>query len=300
MRGSAATPPAAAPAGFTHRHAWVDDMQLHYVIGGRGSQVVVLLHGWPEDWYAWAEVMPALARDSTVVAVDLPGLGDSRGTPPSYDKKTLARYVHGLVADTLGYRRVHLVGHDFGAGVAFAYAAFQRESAASLTMMDFPLAGPTTDEQQLRAQLWWFGFHDVTQLPEQLVAGRQRTYLGWFYDHLVAAPNRIAPVAVTEYVRTYCKPGVLHGGFELYRTSGIDRSDNASLTTNKLTLPILVMSPARSNDPDAEKAQLRSAIQPLAAGPISAELVPGSGHFVAEENPGFVATQLGAFINSSP
>lgn len=208
--------------------------------------------------------------------------------------------MHGLVADTLGYRRVHLVGHDFGAGVGFAYAAFQRESAASLTMMDFPLPGPTTDEQQLRAQLWWFGFHDVTQLPEQLVAGRQRTYPGWFYANLVAAPNRIEPTAATEYVRTYCRPDVLHGGFELYRTSATDRSDNSSLTTNKLTLRILVMSPARSNDPDAEKAQLRSAIQPMAAGPISAELVPQSGHFVAEENPEFVATQLRAFINSNP
>jgi pimeloyl-ACP methyl ester carboxylesterase len=69
--------------------------------------------------------------------VDLPGLGDSHGTPPSYDKKTLARYVHRLVADTLGHRRVHLVGHDFGARVALACAAFQQESAASLTVMDF-------------------------------------------------------------------------------------------------------------------------------------------------------------------
>jgi pimeloyl-ACP methyl ester carboxylesterase len=298
--GPLRTPPAAAPAGFTHRHAVVDGVQLHYVVGGRGEQVVVLLHGWPENWYAWAELMPALARDYTVVAVDLPGLGDSRGSPPSYDKKTLAWYVHRLVADILGYRRAHLVGHDFGAAVAFAYAAFHRESAASLTIMDFPLSGPATDQQQLRALLWWFGFHDVAQLPEQLVDGRQRTYLGWFYANFVAAPNRIEPVAVTEYVRTYCKPSVLHGGFELYRTSAIDTSDNSSLTTNRLTLPILVMSPPRSNDPNAEKAQLRSVIQPMAAGPISVELVPQSGHFVPEENPEFVATQLRAFINSSP
>src|ERR1700737_4800570 len=94
----AADSPAAAPAGFSHRHALVDGVQMHYVIGGHGQQVIVLLHGWPESWYAWAEVMPALARDHTVLAVDLPGLGDSQGAPPSYDKKTLARFVHGLIA----------------------------------------------------------------------------------------------------------------------------------------------------------------------------------------------------------
>ncbi len=275
---------------------------MHYVVGGSGDQVVVLLHGWPEDWYAWVEVMPDLARHFTVVAVDLPGLGDSIGSPPAFDEKTLASSVHGLVVDKLGYQRVHLVGHDFGAGVAFAYAAFHREAASSLTMMDFPLPGPGTNEQQLRAQLWWFGFHDVSELPEQMVEGRQRTYLSWFYDNLVAPPNRIEPVAVTEYVRTYCNPSVLHGGFELYRALSTDASENSSLTTNELTLPILLMSPARTNDPDGEKAQLISTVQPMADGPINAELVPNSGHFVAEENPEFVATELRSFIDahSSP
>ncbi len=294
--GPLQTAPAAAPTGFSHRSAVVDRVQLHYVIGGHGDQVVVLLHGWPENWFEWAEIMPELARGHTVLAIDLPGLGDSQGTPPSYDKKTLAGYVHRLVADTLGYRHVHLVGHDFGAGVAFAYAAFYRDSATSLTMIDFPLAGPATNEQQLRALLWWFGFHDVAQLPEQLVNNRQRTYLSWFYDNLVLPPNRIEPEAVTEYVRTYCHPSVLHGGFELYRTIAVDTSDNSTLTSNKLMLPILVLSPARSNDPDAEKQQLLSIIQPMAAGPITVELVPQSGHFVPEENPEFVITQLRLFI----
>jgi pimeloyl-ACP methyl ester carboxylesterase len=291
------TAPAAAPAGFSHRYALVDGVQMHYVIGGHGQHVIVLLHGWPENWYAWVEVMPALARDHTVLAVDLPGLGDSRGTPPSYDKKTLARFVHGLVADALGYRRVDMVGHDFGAAVAFAYAGFYPQSAASLTVMDFPIAGPATDEQLLRAQLWWFGFHGVQGLPEQMVGNRQRTYLSWFYDNLVAPPNRIDPKAVTEYVRTYCSPSVLHGGFELYRTLAQDTSDNASLTTNKLTLPILSMSAVRSNDPNAEKAQLIQIIQPMASGPITAELVPSSGHFLPEENPRFVTATLLAFVD---
>jgi len=277
----------------------IDGVRMHYVLGGSGRQVVVLLHGWPEDWYEWRAVMPDLARDHTVVAVDLPGLGDSRGSPPAYDEKTLATFVHSLVVDHLGFHHVHLVGHDFGAGVAFAYAAFFRDAASTLTMMEFPLPGPGTDEQQLRAQLWWFGFHDVAQLPEEMVQGRQLTYLSWFYDNLVAPSNRIDATAVTEYVRTYCIPSVLHGGFQLYRELPTDASENSSLTTNKLTLPILLMSPIRGSDPDAEKAQLIATVQPMASGPISAELVPDSGHFVAEENPEFVAAQLRSFIDAN-
>src|SRR5262249_49972182 len=128
-------PPAPPPIGFTHRTADVRGVTMHYVIGGNGSDVVVLLHGWPENWYVWRSIMPVLAGRFTVLAIDLPGLGDSRGSASSYDAKTVAASVHGLVADTLGYRRVHVVGHDWGAGVAFAYAAFHREAASSLTMM---------------------------------------------------------------------------------------------------------------------------------------------------------------------
>jgi len=139
--------------------------------------------------------------------------------------------------------------------VAFAYAAFFPDAAASLTVMDFPVAGPATDEQQLRGFLWWFGFHEVPALPEQLVAGRQRTYLGWFHANEVLPPNRIAPAAVTEYVRAYCRPGALHGGFDLCRTIPQDTADNSSLTAHPLTLPILAMAAARPGDPSAQEEQ---------------------------------------------
>jgi len=100
-----ATAPASPPSGFTNQTASVNGVQLHYVRGGHGRDVVVLLHGWPENWYEWNAVMPTLAEKYTVLAVDLPGLGDSIGAPPSYDKKTLAGFVHGLVVDAVGERR---------------------------------------------------------------------------------------------------------------------------------------------------------------------------------------------------
>lgn len=293
---SAATRPAPAPPGFVHRRATVDGVRMHYVAGGHGTETLVLLHGWPQTWYAWAGVMRALARHHRVIAVDLPGLGDSQGTPESYDKRTLAGYVERLVVDELGHRRVHLVGHDFGAGVAFAYAAFHRESAASVTMLDYPLPGPGTDQQQLRAQLWWFGFHAVDNLPERVVAGDQLTYLRWFYETLVAPGNRIAPTAVAEYVRTYCRREALRGGFELYRTIPTDEADNNAVTQRPLAVPILLVGPARTSDPIAEKRALRRTVAPLTEGPVTVRLAQHTGHFVPEENPGFVAEQLRRFL----
>jgi pimeloyl-ACP methyl ester carboxylesterase len=252
--------------------------------------------------------MPSLAQRFPVVAVDLPGLGDSRGSAPSYDAKTVAGFVHELVADKLGYKHVHIVGHDWGAGVAFAYAAFYRESTLSLTMMGFPvLPGPATDQQAFRGQLWWFGFQAVPQLPEKLVAGRQRTYLSWFYEHAVGPEHQIDPAAVTEYIRTNCSPDVLHNGFELYRSIPTDTSDNSSLVANKLTLPVLYMEQtavprqlsSQPRDPQVQKTQLRARIEPMVVGPITVELVPNSGHWIPEENPEFVSSHLLAFIDAA-
>jgi hypothetical protein len=97
---------------FSHHIDSVNGIQLHYVIGGHGDPVV-LLHGWPETWYAWHNIMPALAKNYTVIAPDLRGLGDSSKPASGYDGKTVAEDIHQLVTQ-LGYKTISLVGHDIG------------------------------------------------------------------------------------------------------------------------------------------------------------------------------------------
>ncbi len=99
----------------------VNGIQLHYVIGGHGPPLV-LLHGWPETWYEWRHVMPALAKNYTVIAPDLRGLGDSSKPLTGYDGKTTAEDIHQLVAQ-LGFKQIFLVGHDVGSQPAYSYAA---------------------------------------------------------------------------------------------------------------------------------------------------------------------------------
>src|SRR5450631_422010 len=111
---------APVPIGFQSQFAIVNGLRLHYVIGGHGTPLV-LLHGWPETWYAWRLVMPTLAQHYTVIVPDLPGLGES-AKPATYDTRTVADDIYQLVQH-LGYQQIDLVGHDFGGFVAYAYAA---------------------------------------------------------------------------------------------------------------------------------------------------------------------------------
>jgi pimeloyl-ACP methyl ester carboxylesterase len=93
--------------------ASVNGIQIHYVIGSQGDPIV-LLHGWPKTWYEWRHVMPALAKNYSVIVPDLRGLGDSSKPLTGYDVKTVAEDMHQLVSQ-LGFKDIFLVGHDWGA-----------------------------------------------------------------------------------------------------------------------------------------------------------------------------------------
>src|ERR687889_541693 len=152
---------------FSHHTTSVIVIQLHYVIGGHGDPVV-LLHGWPETWYAWRHVMPALAKNYTVIAPDLRGLGDSSKPLTVYDGKTVAEDIHQLVTQ-LGFRTIFLVGHDIGTWVAYSYAAEHPTEVEKLVIMEVPPPGFFPPE----IIPWWFYFHQTPDVPEALVEGKE-------------------------------------------------------------------------------------------------------------------------------
>jgi pimeloyl-ACP methyl ester carboxylesterase len=161
---------------FMHHTANVNNVRLHYVMGGRGEPVV-LLHGFAETWYMWRHIMPELAKHYTVIVPDLRGAGDSDKPATGYDKRTLAEDVHQLVRQ-LGHQRLFLVGHDIGLMVAYAYAAAHPADVRRLALLDAPIPGTKVFEDMERSpRVWHFAFHNVQNLPESLVAGRERIYL---------------------------------------------------------------------------------------------------------------------------
>ena len=152
---------------FSHHTTSVNDIKLHYVIGGHGDPVV-LLHGWPETWYEWHLVMPALAKNYTVIAPDLRGLGDSSKPPTGYDGKTVAEDIHQLVTQ-LGFKTIFLVGHDIGTQVAYSYTAAHPTEVKRLAVMELTIPGFAPAG---RMPLWWVIFHQTPDVPEALVQGK--------------------------------------------------------------------------------------------------------------------------------
>jgi pimeloyl-ACP methyl ester carboxylesterase len=188
---------------FSHNTASVNGIQMHYVIGGHGDPVV-LLHGWPETWYAWHKVMPALARNYTVIAPDLRGLGDSSKPLTGYDGKTLAEDIHQLVTK-LGFKTIFLVGHDIGSWVAYPYAAAHPSEVKGLAILEVPPPGPSFPSGTPAP--WWVIFHQTPDVPEALVQGKEMEYLSWHYQNLAYNPAAITQAAINEYVSHYSAPG---------------------------------------------------------------------------------------------
>ncbi|GGP79496.1 alpha/beta fold hydrolase [Saccharothrix coeruleofusca] len=281
---------------FRHEFADVDGVRMHYVTGGSGTPVV-LLHGWPQTWFGWWPIMPALAEHHTVYAIDLPGLGDSTGTPTGYDKATLARYVHTLVADRLGIRDARVIGHDLGAAVAFQYAAQFPADTARLGYLDLPLPGPGIDAATYRSLSWHIAFHSQPKVPETVVGDDVREYLALFYPQVsfggtafggTSDRSPFTDADIDEYARTYRRPEALAGGFELYRALGKDVQD--TLAAAPVRVPTLLM--AAQGQIDA----VRATAAPRMTDIVRAVDVPNAGHWLVEENPEFVTDELLSFL----
>ena len=197
---------------FSHHMASVNGIQMHYVIGGKGEPVI-LLHGWPETWYEWRHIMPSLAKNYTVIAPDLRGLGDSSKPLNGYDGKTVAEDIHQLVTQ-LRFKTVFLVGHDIGTQVAYSYAAAHPTEVKRLVVMDLTIPG---FEPVGMMPIWWRSFHQTPDIPETLVQGKEMMYVSWFYRNLVYNPSAITQTDINEFVSHYSAPGGMHAGFEYYR-----------------------------------------------------------------------------------
>ena len=218
---------------FAHHTIALDDVRLHYVSAGSGDPVV-LLHGWPQTWFEWRRIIPALASRYTVIAPDMRGLGDSSRPVTGYDKRTVAHDIYQLV-HKLGFQQVYLVGHDWGGPVAYAYACAHPAEVRKLVILDVTIPGEAWEKfPQItrRGGVWHLAFHSVRDLPEALVVGRERTYLSWFYRSLVYNPSAITEEDIDEYERCYAAPARCAQG-----SSIIAQSSPILITTRKTLKP---------------------------------------------------------------
>jgi pimeloyl-ACP methyl ester carboxylesterase len=283
------------PAGFTDTFAsrFIDagDVRLHAVIGGDGPPLL-LVHGWPENWYAWRLLMPALARDFTVIAVDQRGMGLSDKPASGYDTGTLAADLFAMM-DTLGHQRFAVVGHDTGFAIGYALAADRPDRIDRVILAEIPGPPGSTPSPPLfipaplNDRLWHIPFNRVEALPELLVAGRERAFFGYEF----AIQGGTLPDKVIEYyVGLLSNPESLRGSFGWYRAFDATVAQNEQRKARRLAMPVLAIGGAESYGEhvgDAMKA---------VADDVQSVVIPGVGHWVAEQAPEAMLGALTAFL----
>jgi pimeloyl-ACP methyl ester carboxylesterase len=272
---------------FSHHTASVNGIQMHYVIGGQGEPIV-LIHGWPQTWYEWHKVMPALAKNYTVIAPDLRGLGDSSKPVTGYDGNTTAEDIYQLVSQLGLGQKIYLVGHDVGVLTAYSYAASHPNNVSKLVILDVPPLPPPGFEDCC----WWFRFHQTPDIPEMLTAGKEREYLSWFYRYAYN-PAAITQADIDEYVSKYSAPGGMRAGFEYYRAFPTTLEQNEDHANVKLQMPVLALGGEYSFG-TAALDSMKSLATDVRGG-----TVPLSGHWIAEERPDFLTEQLFKFFGNS-
>lgn len=276
--------------GFRHNYAQVNGVRLHYVTGGRGEPLV-LLPGWPQTWWEYHKIMPALATKFRVIAVDLRGMGGSEKPQAGFDKKTMATDIRELVRK-LGYDKVAVAGHDIGSQVAFSFAANFPDATRKVALMD--VLHPDESYYQIPLlpppggfSLWWFAFNQVRTLPEQLLTGRYRYLIDWLFDNTAFDPTAIDERSRAIYARAYNAPDAIRASNGWYQAFHQDIADGK--TYAKLTPPLLGLASVASYDQFA--AALPNVANQFESLPINA------GHWLAEEQPDAVARALTEFFD---
>jgi pimeloyl-ACP methyl ester carboxylesterase len=281
---------------FTSRFIDAGDMRLHAVIGGEGPPLL-LIHGWPGSWYYWRLVMPALAREFEVIAVDQRGIGLSDKPEDGYDAGTLAEDFVGLM-DTLGHERFAVVGVDTGMLIGYALAADHPDRVVRVALGEAPLPGitplpPLILPDAVVDRLWHIPFNQLRETNEKLVAGREDIFFGAEFS-ASAGTKKLPDDAVRYYVEGLASsPEALHGSFQLYRAFGTTAAQNEERKTRRLPMPVLAMGGAESG------GAMAADTMNLVADDVQTLVIPGVGHWLAEQAPEELLAALIEFLASS-
>lgn len=271
------------PSGFNGGYREVHGVRMHFVSGGTGP-LVLLVHGFGQTWYEWHQLMPLLAHNHTVVAVDLPGLGLS-GAPKSYAGQDVSETIHSLARSFSPTAKFDLVAHDIGIWNTYPMLARHEADVGRVVYMEAPIPDEglysypafTPEGESL---VWHFSFFAAKgRLAETLIAGRERFFLEHFIKEHATNKSAFTPQLLDLYAKSYAKPGSLTASFEYYRALNETARRNAPLSRTKLSLPILTIGGGGHGGFAAAEAEQISKY----ASNVRGLVLPGCGHWLPEE-----------------
>jgi pimeloyl-ACP methyl ester carboxylesterase len=274
-----------------HARVLVNGAELHYVTAGSGPPVI-LLHGWPVTWRHFHRLIPLLTADGwRVIAPDLRGLGDSARSAGPYSTPALAEDIATL-ASMLDADRYAVVGHDWGGSVAYALAASHRRRITHLIVEEELLPGfrvELPDGTSSRYPTWHGAFHAAPGVPELLIPGKEREYLGLFWG-LTHESGAIAPADVDEYLRTYTAPETLRCWLAYYRDAAVDGEWNRQAARSPLQIPVMALGGAAAIGTAVEASVKQVATH------VVGTVLPDCGHYPSYERPEAVAHLVTSFL----
>src|SRR5919106_6703729 len=255
----------------------IEGLKLHYLSAGHGP-TLILLHGYTQTSRMWKPIIPLLAEKFTVIAPDLPGIGESAIPKDGLDMKNAAMRIHSL-AKSLGIEKARVVGHDIGLMVAYAYAAQFPAETEKLVLMDAFLPGVAGWEAVYNNPgIWHFRFNGST--PEALVRGRERVYFEHFWNNFAADKDHsLSKSASAAYSAAYARPGRMRAGWTYFVSFGQAAKDFAELSQTKLPMPVLAIGGEKANG-----EILGEQLKGVASNP-NVVVLKNTGHWVLEENP---------------
>jgi pimeloyl-ACP methyl ester carboxylesterase len=278
------------PASFHVQDVQTNGTTLHVRIGGQGP-AVIMLHGFGDTGDMWAPAAAVLAKNYRVVVPDLRGMGLSAHPDTGYTKKNQAADIAGLM-DALKIREAALVTHDIGNMVGYALAVQYSPRISKWVVIDAPLPGiGNWDEIKQSPLLWHFNFRGPDE--ERLVAGRERIYLDRFYNELSADPKKIDEPTREHYAQLYARPHAMHDAFEQFGAFNQDATDNKEMLARlgKLKMPVLALGGEKSFG-TGEAEDLK-----FVALNVTAGIIPGSGHWIMDENPKATTSLIAEFLS---
>ncbi|MGE0548153.1 MAG: alpha/beta fold hydrolase [Kofleriaceae bacterium] len=273
---------------FEHRQVQLREHDLHVVRSGDPKAPPYLfLHGWPLSWSSWHDVMIAAADEAHCVAIDLPGIGGSRGAVAGGHKLALATVLHELIA-ALDLRGVTIVGHDVGGMIAYAYlreyADVVDSGVARVAIINTVIPGVAPwDEVMANPAIWHFAFHAIPELPEILVHGHELAYFGYFFDAMSGSPDKPTLDRRALYASAYSDRDSLRAGFELYRAMQQDAEDNRLAADGPACITPLEY--IRGDRDPRPIASYENGFRDAGVRDLITKVIRGAGHFVGDEAP---------------
>ena len=287
------TPPSPTLSEITHHRAAVNGTTLHYAAAGAAGSPVLLVHGFPETWQAFRKLIPLLAARHRVFAVDLRGFGDSDAAGEDHDSATAAEDLHQLIAH-LGVGPVHLAGQDISGATVFRLAVTHPEDVRTLTAVETSLPGFGWERlaDLARGGAWHIGVLAAPGIPELLLAGREREFLGQYaFPSMTAVPGAISEADIDDFARGYARPGGWRGAAGLYRSLLREGPELRALAEAPgLTVPVLAVGAGGGSFTTDTMSQVTSA-------KLTSVQLKCVGHYAAMEAPEELAAAILGFID---